>query len=572
MAFGRPAGRAVQAALMLLLLLSVSLQGWGAAPATAQVTTTTGGTSFTWAEGYSLVQHPVPVAHAEPWSITTDSHGTVWFVEQGANLLGEYDPASGNFTQYAIPTKGSTPDAVAVDSRGDVWFAELTANRLGELKAGTSNAVDYPIPGAVATLGASSQPISCGPGALLPDPSGEVWVACLFSNQIDEFNPATGTFSRFDLPVFQSAPAGMAFDGKGDLWFTAADSDMLGKAVLSQLRNGTDQGITEFAPMNQTYTYTFTHPTSFFNTTEVLHSSLPTPSGIALAPSGKFWVTEHVDSSFDSYDPSTGSLVRYWNSQTYDAYGYSVTFPNGIAVAPGGTVWIGEHYGNRIAEFVPSAGAMTEYPVPCCASAIAGVYSIALAPDGAVWFVEIGGDAIGEVAPSQSQSQLELALPQSAFSLGRDGAATIPLNFTNRSENGTSLSLSVSGISLTGALQNATANFGSPKLSVAAGGSVQTDLDLSLRGLDSGVYYLTLSATAPGGVIYSAVLKLTVTAGTSTPFFYLVPAVAGAAVGAGAGGLYFARRSRARPRRRRSPRISLTTRAARTANPRPAAP
>jgi streptogramin lyase len=530
---------------VLLLILLVSLAAPKTVPGqvSAQVTSLAGGATLEWTGGYALVQHPVPAADAEPWSITTDPQGRAWFVEQGANALGMYDPSTGNFTQYPIPTPRSTPDAVASDSRGDIWFAELTSNKLGELAAGGAGIVEFPIPGEVVSVGALTQPVACGPGAVLADPSGMVWVACLFSNQIDRFDPALDAFASYDLPVFQSAPAGMALDGKGDLWFTAADANMLGKAVISQLQNGTDQGITEFAPLNQTYVFTYNHPTSFLGSTEPLSSSIQTPSGIALDPTGRLWITEHVDSSFDSYDPVTQSLVKYFTTQTFGAYGYPVTFPNGIAVAPSGAVWIGEHYGNRIAELIPSAGVMTEYPVPCCNSTIAGVYSVALGPDGRLWFVEIGGDAIGEVVP-RSQLGLALSLPQTTFHLGTSGAASVPLAFTQSSASATTLSLSVSGVSMTGAPQNMTAAFDSSRLVLPPGGGAHADLNFTIQGLRPGVYYLSLGATTQAGVIYSAILVLSVTSNPPSPLLTLAPVAVAAAVAAGAAGWVLARRSR----------------------------
>ncbi|HKT21496.1 MAG TPA: hypothetical protein VJR06_02565, partial [Nitrososphaerales archaeon] len=526
----------------LLLLISLATPRAVPGEASAQVTTAAGGTTVQWTGGYALLQHPIPATNPQPWSITTDPRGRAWFVEQGTNQLGEYDPSTGNFSQYPIPTSHSTLDAVTSDSSGDIWFVELTANKLGELAAGSSGIVEYQIPGETVNLGTLTQPVACGPGAVLADPSGVVWVACLFSNQIDEFSPSTAAFSSYDLPVFQSAPAGLALDGKGDLWFTAADANMLGKAVVSELLNGTDRGITEFAPLNQTYVFSSNHPTSFLGSNEVINSSIQTPSGIAFDQSGRLWVTEHVDNSFDSYDPVSQSLVKYWTTQTFGAYGYLVTFPNGVAVGPGGEVWIGEHYGNRIAELIPSAGVMTEYPVSCCNSTIAGVYSVAMGPDGRLWFVEIGGGAIGEVVP-RSGPQLSLSLPQTAFRLGTSGSASVPLTFSQGRGNSTTLSLSVSGVSMTGAPQNMTATFGSPKLTVTGGGQAQTDLNFSLQGMNPGVYYVNLGATTQEGVIYSAVLKLIVTQSSPNILLTVVPVAAAAAVAAGVAGWLLARRS-----------------------------
>ena len=528
--------------LLILLLTLAAPPGGAAGAAVAQVTSQSGGASFTWTNGFVLIQHPIPLPNAEPWSITTDPKGNVWFVEQGTNQLGEYDPSTGRFAQFPIPTSHSAPDAISSDRQGDIWFVELASDKLGELPAGGTNITEYSIPGDVVLPGTPAQTVPCGPGAVLADPSGPIWVACLYSNQIDEFNPVRSAFSSFDLPVFQSTPAGMVLDGNGNLWFAAAGSDMLGRAVISQLQNGTSDGVTESAPLNQTYDFKFSHPTSFLATTEVISSSLPTPSGIALAPSGVLWVTEHVDSSFDSYNPATTSLVKYWTAQTFGAYGFSASLPNGIAVGANGTVWIGEHFGNRIAEFIPSTGTMTEYPVPCCGSAIAGVYSVALAPDGRLWFVEIGGDAIGEVAPVGQHSALSLALPSSTFAIGNRGTVTVPLDFSLGSGAPTSLSLSVSGVTGTGSLQNMTAGFSTPTLTLAPGGRATSNLTLSLDGMDPGVYYLTLSATTRQGTIDSAILKVEVASGNIITYWPVVAAVAASAAVAAAAGLLLARR------------------------------
>lgn len=474
-----------------------------------------------------MVLYPVPTNDSSPWAITVDPRGIVWFLEHSANTLASYDPASGTFYEYPIPTPDSSPESVAVDSSGDAWFTELTSNRLGELPYGGTAIVEYSIPALSVLLGSTTELLGCGPGAITTDPSGTVWVACLFSNQIDEFFPGNRTFASFDLPVFQSGPAGMVLDGRGDLWFTAADADMLGEAVISQLRNGTSDGITEFPPVNSTYVYEFTKETSFLGGTTQVKSSLPTPTGIAIGSDGNFWVTEHVDSSFDSYDPNTGSLTRYWTSQTYDAYGYPVSFPNGIAVGKDGTVWIAEHYGDRIAEFDPTTEQLTEYSTGCCLSSYAGTYTLAVADDGTPWFVAIQGNAIGELVPNNDSSPIEVDLATSAARLGPHGTVTFPFSFseTESAASTSRLSLNVSGVSSTGALENMTAAFSSNTVDVAPGHTSVSNLTLSLDGLAPGEYYLTLTASSLPDVLYSVILKLAVTGGSS----FLYPILLGAA-------------------------------------------
>lgn len=555
---GRRKGLAWVASLSFIFLLGLSFPG-AVFPSVSGValSAANGSSTLTWSDPYSMVTYRIPGSNNSlPWGIAAAPDGKIWFVEQGTNQLGSYDPYNGTFAQYDIPTPRSAPSEVAVDANGNVWFTELTANNLGELKAGGSKVVEIHIPPATVSLAGTSQSVDCNPGAVLPDPSGSIWVACLSSNQIDEFFPNNGTFARFNLPVFNSAPAGLALDGKGDLWFTAADADMLGKAVVSQLRNGTTDGITETAPINDTYLYTFVHATSFLGTTENLTSSLPTPSGIAIDSSGRIWITEHVDSSFDSFNPATSTLVKYWTSQTFDAYGYSVSFPNGIAAAANGDVWIGEHYGNRIALFDPSAGVMTEYPVSCCRTTIAGVYSIALDRNGTLWFVEISGNSIGELVKTKTPFVLSASIDTSA-TITSDGTAQVPINFTGSPGSLDALDFSASGVSSTGASRNLTATFAPANATVSASGTAGTTLTLKASGLSPGVYYLTVTAKAlPRDVLYSAVLKLTVTEsrGIPLPLEYGVP---GAVIFAAAAVYTAWKLTRTRRRRLEAPGPSL---------------
>jgi streptogramin lyase len=513
---------------MFVVLVFSSFQSASLAPEAATISTGTGAGAFVLSNAYRMVLHPVPTIDSGPWAITVDSHGLVWFLEQTGDKLGSYDPATGTFTEYPIPTPRSTPISAATDAPGNVWFTELSSDKLAELPKGGSSIVERSVPKLPITLGTFSQKLSCGPGAIAVDPAGPIWFACLFSNQIDEYFPGNKTFATFDLPVFPSGPAGLLLDGHGNLWFTAADADMLGKAVLSQLRNGTTNGIAEFAPLNQTYIFQFSQPSLQGGTTTFV-SSLPTPSGIAIDRTGRLWVTEHTDSSFDSYAPASGSLVRYWTSQTYGAYGFSATFPNGIEAGKNGIVWVAEHYGNRVAEFDPASGQLTEYAASCCSSSYSGVYNLALTKDGTPWFVEIQGNAIGELVPANDSSPIIVSLPTSG-SMGSHGTIAVPIYFSEMGSSGGTahLSLNISGISNTGVLRNMTALFSPSSVDVGGGHRSLSNLTLSTNNLKPGVYYLTFTATAAAkNVLYSVIFRLTVTAASQN---WLPEALAGSAI------------------------------------------
>ena len=289
--------------------------------------------------------------------------------------------------------------------------------------------------------------------------NGEVWITCEFSNQIDEFLPNSKTFLSFNLPTPFSSPDQIVFDSKGNFWFAAPDADMIGYGTVSQLRNGTTDGIREFAPNDPTYTTTIIDSQQ---PSGKLISSLSSPSQIALSPNGSsLWISEHAVSSFDQYNIQTGALSKYWTSQTQNSE-YSTSLPNGIAVDAGGHVWIVEHYGNMIAEFDPATENLVEYPIPCCVNEIAGTLYLALGKNGTVWFTEFSGNSIGELFPTATPANqtISLSIPNSIASIPENGKATFPVyvSFNSGSNASSSATFAISGISATGQVENSTAS------------------------------------------------------------------------------------------------------------------
>jgi streptogramin lyase len=503
---------------------------------------------------YAMIQHPLPNGSTQPWGITVDSSGRLWFVEEGSNQIGMYDPKTSSFSEYNVTTRASSLEEIAVDSRGNVWFSELTPSQLGELDPSTGVMHEYKLP-----LGPGS--FNCGPIGVTPSPSGNVWVTCEFSNQIDEFFPSNSSFLSFDLPVFYSAPLDIVFDSKGNFWFTATDSNMLGYVTVPELRNGTTAGIQEFAPTNQSELTTITNtqiPTSpLVNTslaTEQIVSSLQTPSELVLSPDGNsLWITEHVVSSFDQYNIETKSLDKYWTSQTYNPE-YATTLPNGIAIDAEGHIWIAEHYGNRITEFDPSSGQMVEYPIPCCGSQIAGSLYLALGQNGTVWFSEFFGNAIGELKPTGLSRPVQLLLSNNNEKISSNGELVVPIEVSLNSSNsgGESMSFNVSGISGTGRLENATASFSPPFLQNTHRTSEGVNLTIVTSNLNPGTYYLTVGAKlSTTGVIYSTILKVTVPSNDSRMLLIYAGIVGVVASVVVVGSLISFSRRRIRYRRRR---------------------
>jgi virginiamycin B lyase len=455
---------------------------------------------------YAFMQHAIPQNSSQPGEITIDGNGNLWFVEQGLNEIGSFNPSNDAFSAYAIPTAKAFPQGISVDAQGNIWFAELGPNKLGELQPGSTVISEAAIPTGPDGLG-------CGPIGVTPH-EGSIWVTCEFSNQIDEYTPSDGSFKQFDLPLIFSAPLQIAFDRSGNFWFTASDVGMLGYADVAQLVSGTTSGITEFAPLNSSYVTTISN--SLLPGGGV-RTSLSLPSQLAISADGNsLWVTEHGASSFDHYEIGAKSLVKYFTTASSNP-SYPNSLPNGISLDSDGKVWIAEHGANRVAEFDPVSGTMTEYPVPCCGKGLAGVLYLTLGPSGVVWFTEFFGNAIGELSPTTGVAPAAPLLSPGSIEMGSSASSMVTIGVqwgTGSQKADQQFGFQASGVSQTGALQNLTARFVPTTLTLGAGSNGTASLSLSTSGLKAGAYYITVGAVSSStGVISSSFLALTVTQG-----------------------------------------------------------
>jgi virginiamycin B lyase len=468
-----------------------------------------------------LRQYSLPNGSTGPSQLASDAKGGIWFVEQGSDQIGHFDPQTRAFSEFDIPTPDSLPEGIAVDPSGEVWFDELASNGLGVLFPGNGTIREVTIPSGPDGLG-------CGPVGVTPQGNGSYWIACEFSNQLDEYVPSQGVLKQFDLPVPLSAPLQILFDRSGNLWFTAADAGMLGTAELDQLRPGTTDGITEFAPLNESYVTTIVNP---LLPSGSVRTSLAVPSVMALSTDGSsLWISEHGGGSFDRYGIDSKTLTKYFTSLPSSSL-YAQSLPNGIAVDASGYVWVAEHYGNRIAEFSPSTGSMLEYPVPCCRSEIAGTLYLTTGANGTVWFTENFGNAIGELSPAGTSAPFVVSTTPNIITLGSTGGAELSVN-VSPGPGGVgglgALTLGAAGVSRSGTLENVTARFG-PLERGADGTGESATLTLESSGLRPGSYYITVGATSTTGLISSSVLVVTVTQGSLVVWVALAAALGAAA-------------------------------------------
>ena len=237
---------------------------------------------------------PLADPAADPVEITVAADGSVWFTLQAGNAIGRLIPGGGPVV-HALPTDGSGPTGIAAGSDGSIWFTERFGNRLGRLSPD-------------GTIEEWSAP-NAGPAGIALADDGSVWFAAPSSSKLMRFDPATASFTSFDLPT-TSQPTDVAIGPDGDVWVTLRTLGAVARL----------------------------HPATGTLSTIAL-SEGGRPSSIAAGADGGMWVTETSAGLLTRMDPETAHVA---------SVDLGPTSPQVVASDPSGFVWVSESQANRL--------------------------------------------------------------------------------------------------------------------------------------------------------------------------------------------------------------------------------
>jgi sugar lactone lactonase YvrE len=177
---------------------------------------------------------------SSPEGLAFDAAGNLWIANAGNSTVIELAAAqlttSGSPTaSVVISAPGSAltrPVGLAFDASGDLWVANSTPNTVVEYTPAQLVGTGDPAP--TVRLGSVAMSLSA-PQFLAFDAGGNLWVANgegLTTFTIEAFTPAqitAGSGSPVPAVVLSSftnsdAPAGLAFDGSGNLWVSTISS------------------------------------------------------------------------------------------------------------------------------------------------------------------------------------------------------------------------------------------------------------------------------------------------------------------------------------------------------------
>jgi len=258
---------------------------------------------------------------------------------------------------------------VVVAPDDTIWFAEEYANYIGHYFPTTKQFQIYPLPRL--TVPDPSNPgkmlsLPSAPNDLAFDRRGNLWFTEFNADSLGRLDLHTGRIQHYPLSAKKSVqvldPYGVTVDQEGMVWFTEATNNHVGR-------------------LNPT-----TGKVSFFTPPGPNRSLME----VASDSHGTIWITSFSDGLLLRLDPQTGTFTPYYAPST----GGNAGGLYGLVVTPAGEVWVTVPAENVIARLDVAANHFVYYHIPTSGSLPIG---IAMDANHSIWFTEV--DKIGMLRP-----------------------------------------------------------------------------------------------------------------------------------------------------------------------------
>lgn len=321
---------------------------------------------------FQVANYTTPV-NSLPYYPTFDSaRQSIWVGDTipGSGRIWQFDIEANNYTMHRIANATLiTNTLLALDGR--LWYIDPIGGGDNRGAIGVYNPEDN-----------SSRrfviPDEGIPSGLAMDNNGSIWMPIVQANKVAKFDPASESFSSYDIPTPASRPAGIASDRQGNIWFAEA------AGYIAKIDPSTGN-ITEYAPSSSLYT--LEEPTAIF----------PDPR------SYNIYIADHSGSTILVFNSLLGTFREY---PSVNENG----LPFGMAMDNYGNLWFAEHTIDRMGVIDPRTGQGAEAKIPITGSTIQWI----TADDrGRIWFAAQRGSAVGSItitakpatAPPPDESQ-----------------------------------------------------------------------------------------------------------------------------------------------------------------------
>jgi virginiamycin B lyase len=415
-------------------------------------------------------------------------------IEQFKNQFCGLDSVanSNNYiTEYKLPHTCEMPLGIAVDSHAmKIWYVSTKHGTLGSYNL-VSKKFDKEI--TIPIWMARQNPnYFSDVWSVRVDINGNVWFTDQKQNAIWRYSSSVGGLEMYKVPgtsrIFGTiSPVSLDFDSKGDIYFVGTHSSVLWFGNITQLKNGTSNGVTKIpmpssgfsgvdpnlistgsiavdkkkniawvsmlapGPKGEILRYNITSKT--FDTF-ILPEQLSFPVGLAVDNNENLWVTDHGTSIFYMLNTTNYNLTMFATSKASSKiYGLndSSTLPEGAYTLPywiekgadDGSLWFNEHQGNKIAKFDPVTETLYEYWIPtqdrlwgdCPPSSktcgIANVLQFSRGENGQTWFTEWSENKIGSIAQNNNnQLPFSVSASPQTLTIKRGQSVEIKVNIS----------------------------------------------------------------------------------------------------------------------------------------------
>jgi virginiamycin B lyase len=143
--------------------------------------------------------------------------GSIWWVGQWGNVLGQIDPATGKMTEYPLPAE-ARPHSVTLDRDGNPWYTGNGNGTIGKLDIATGEITVFPMPDSAAR----------DPHTAEFDDDGILWFTLQRSNMVGRLDPATGDVKLVSMKAPGARPYGIKIDADGVPWVACNGSNWAG--------------------------------------------------------------------------------------------------------------------------------------------------------------------------------------------------------------------------------------------------------------------------------------------------------------------------------------------------------
>ncbi|HET9905861.1 MAG TPA: carboxypeptidase regulatory-like domain-containing protein [Anaerolineales bacterium] len=296
------------------------------------------------------------------------------------------EAANVRITEYDFP--GTGPHDLVLDQNGQVIVTGMFSNDMWSLDPASGEFTRYDLPN------------DANPRAVEVDSNGVWWI--VFGNpfQVARFDPAQQELTTTSVGMYAHS---IALDGSGNAYINGHFKANPGKVVMLDSQGERVQ--TFDIPENNTSNLTGL-PISYDlrvdangivwgsdlnwnriyrldpQTGDVKQYEFPNPvSGprrFDIDADGNLWIPEFSGSRLAMFNPVTETFTE-WDTPTKNAEPYVVKVDN-----QNNQIWIGYAAGDRVARFDPATGTFTEYPLPTRFALIR--YMAVDQTSGDVWF------------------------------------------------------------------------------------------------------------------------------------------------------------------------------------------